>query len=232
MPHHDAFAPPRTKPLRVSLSPPQRHSGPCAYQQRGAAQDSAPIGPSRCRHWQMMHRTALHCTVPLRCKHAKQAAARPPFLISPSPLRVFSFAAGCQNARCQKLHRPHRTAPAPHRTAPAAPNGIPSSPSFPPLSSLSLSFQPLHLASPPALAPIPAPSPVWLRSRCGAGYQQTFFFFARPRFFFSWRRGEWVVGVGCCVGEVGYSVCRAVLDAYRVRIRDDAHDGAGCGAAR
>ena len=215
MPHHDAFAPPRTKPLRGSLSPPQRHSGPCAYQQRGAAQDSAPIGPSRCRHWQMMHRTALHCTVPLRCKHAKQAAARPPFLISPSPLRVFSFAAGCQNARCQKLHRPHRTAPAPHRTAPAAPNGIPSSP--PPLFP-SLSFQPLHLASPPALAPIPAPSPVWLRSRCGAGYQQTFFFFARPRFFFLGEggvgRGGWVLrGGGGVFGMSGRLGCLSGSDS-------------------
>ena len=84
LPHHHAFqsGPSQTKPLRGSLSPPQRHPGLYAYQQRGAAQDSAPTGPSRCRHWQMMHRTALHCTVPCWCSkqasnQARQAASGP-----------------------------------------------------------------------------------------------------------------------------------------------------------
>ena len=117
LPHHHAFqsGPSQTKPLRGSLSPPQRHPGPCAYQQRSAAQDSTPTGPSRCRHWQMMHRTALRCTVPRWC--SKQAIKQPASTQAASRLllRPPSLAAG-------------QTAP--HRTAPVAPNGIPSSPSL------------------------------------------------------------------------------------------------------
>ena len=174
LPHHHAFqsGPSQTKPLRGSLSPPQRHPGLCAYQQRSAAQDSAPTGPSRCRHWQMMHRTALHCTVPCWCsKQASNQARQAALSFAPPSASSHSL----PDAECQ-MSEPQTNCTAPHRTAPypqlqrhsfkplPPPFPFPSLLSCP---SISISHPPpaLHRSPRGTLPPPPPPPlpPVWLR---------------------------------------------------------------------
>lgn len=133
---------------------------------------------------------------------ARQASRRSPSLPH-FPIPLARLLVRCRMPKCQMPETappaPHRTGTAPHRTRSSQRHSFKPPPLFP-----SFSFQPLHLASPPALAPIPAPSPVWLRrSRCGAGYQQTFFFFARPRFFFLGEGGSGSWGLGVAWGRWG-----------------------------